>query len=145
MTALHKVLSALSTTAIIILVIGIHCFLYKRLHCNAMACCHRVPRRGRTMLKVLFLCIGQPLNVLFQILTCKHVGDRVSVHYFFGSHYCYGVEWWLSLIILLTIVCAFSTLFAFIWYAIRNQNIKSHATSTINSYHLPLEQKKKKK
>eukprot|EP01084_Bolivina_argentea_P308894 534224_1 len=137
MTAFQEIVASLSTIIVIILFTFTVCLLFNIKTCkfNVLKQCKRNPNPSRTMLKVLFLCIGQILNVLFKTLTCRDIGDNISVHFYFGSIECNGIKWWISLIILLMVVSAFIILFIFIGIA-RSRHLSSCIYGCECIYHL---------
>eukprot|EP01084_Bolivina_argentea_P016898 31569_1 len=112
MTATQEILASLSTSIITILLILIACLIWIFGKCNILKLCKKEPHLGRTILKVIFLSVGQALNVLFQLLSCISVGN-IKVHYFFAEE-CYGSIWWTALTILIIIVIGFILLFIII-------------------------------
>eukprot|EP01083_Nonionella_stella_P108214 314458_1 len=120
LTAVQKIVSSLSVTACIILFIFILYFLKRWFHINILTKCNKRTLYGQAFIAAGFICVGQILSVLLQLLACRQVGSE-SVHYFFASTACYGTIWWSALCGLAAVILYMIILFA--WICTKSRDI----------------------
>ena len=94
---------------------------------------------------IFIISIGNILAVCFKILICRNVGTQ-TVHYYFGSHNCYGTIWKLSfigiiLVIITNFVIIISKKYKFKWFTnyrfgfSNNNNINHRKTINLHNYY----------
>eukprot|EP01083_Nonionella_stella_P207215 753003_1 len=106
----QKIFMPLTVTATIIILIYI-VWMFDLCKINCLKICTRKPNFGQVIIKTVLICIGQIFAVLFQFLACRTFANGATVHYFFGSHECFGWRWWIAFVALLVCVIMFCSLF----------------------------------
>jgi len=66
-------------------------------------------------LAVFLFVVGKFLDTLFKTISCRTVGDGTGSarHWYFAFEACYGVTWFVSVAVLLSIVLAFGAVFVY--------------------------------
>ena len=84
----------------------------------------------------ILLSMGSIINHLFKILACKQIGN-ITVHYYAGSHECFGTIWWCALICIILIIIFWFTIWYKLYYMTyieRQQSSSIHHRSIISPY-----------
>eukprot|EP01083_Nonionella_stella_P008944 25907_1 len=135
LNAKQKILMDLMVpVAMILICASFYCvFLLLNRRSLTMCCGRRQMNFGQMFVSLFILAVGKLLNVLFQLLSCKTVGDRV-VHFYFANETCFGATWCASFVCLFIIIFSFCVLFYKIWRMSAHQRQSpAHATFIITS------------
>eukprot|EP01084_Bolivina_argentea_P263376 445763_1 len=112
MNAQHKILLSLLISVLSMMCLIIYYLLslcnVPILFCNKKK---RFPNFLKAFMIILLLCMGQILEVIFKILSCRQIDNDINIHFYFASDNCYDISWFAALITLCFIAVIFIIFF----------------------------------